>query len=121
MILLWSQRRIPIQDPALEIRKSKSPEELRSPSPQFLKGNWPPRGYAARIGRALQRPPESGGQRGPRGSRERRFLSKPCQHAALEPPLARSRLRLDRAALLTQEGNAPSLTHFMQTGQDGPI
>src|SRR5215468_592938 len=31
-------------------------------------------------------------------------LSKPCKHAAVEPPLARSRLRLDRAALLTQEG-----------------
>src|SRR5262245_66088473 len=53
-----------------------------------------------------QRPPESGGQRGPIGSREGRFLSKPCNHAALEPPPARSRLRLDRAALLTQEGVA---------------
>jgi hypothetical protein len=52
------------------------------------------------------RPPESGGQRGPIGSREGRFLSEPCNHAALEPPLARSRLRLDRDALLTQEGVA---------------
>jgi hypothetical protein len=53
-----------------------------------------------------QRPPESGGQRGPIGSREGRCLSQPCNDAALEPPLARSRLRLDRAALLTQEGVA---------------
>src|SRR5262245_4986842 len=67
------------------------------------------------MGRALhitccsgvaQRPPESGGQRGPIGSREGRFLGNSCQHVALEPPLARSRLRLDRAALLTQEGTA---------------
>jgi len=55
-----------------------------------------------------QRPPESGG-RGPIGQCEGRFLSKPCNDAALEPPLARSRLRLDRAALLTQEGAAPFL------------
>ena len=48
----------------------------------------------------------SGEARCPIGSREGRFLSKPCNHAALEPPLARSRLRLDRAALLTQEGVA---------------
>src|SRR5262245_21155940 len=60
-----------------------------------------------------QRPPESGGQRDPIGSREGRFLSKPCNHAALEPPLARSRLRLDRAALLTQEGVALSKTRHL--------
>src|SRR4029453_13316209 len=63
-------------------------------------GSWP-----VLFGEA-QRPPESGGQRGPIGSRGRRFPGKPCKEAALEPPLARSRLRLDRAALLTQEGVA---------------
>jgi len=40
-----------------------------------------------RSGQA-SRPPESGGQRGPIGSREGRFLSKRCKHAAQEPPLA---------------------------------
>ena len=45
--------------------------------------------------------PESGGQRGPKWPREGRFRKKPCTDAALEPPPARSRLRLDRAALLT--------------------
>ena len=33
----------------------------------------------------------------------------------LEPPLARSRLRLDRAALLTQEGNSPHLQVIYNT------
>ena len=32
------------------------------------------------------------------------FPSEPCKNAALEPPPARSRLRRDRAALLTKEG-----------------
>src|SRR5262245_3881025 len=65
------------------------------------------------LGGAL-RPPEAGGQRGPIGAREGRVLSKPCHYVALEPPLARSRLRLDRAALLTQEGVArlPNRTSF---------
>jgi hypothetical protein len=33
------------------------------------------------------------------------FLIEPCKDAALEPPPARSRLRRDRAALLTKEGS----------------
>ena len=44
------------------------------------------------------------------GSREGRVRSKPCRDAVLEPPLARSRVRLDRAALLTQEGKSPVAT-----------
>ena len=35
------------------------------------------------------------------------FRGNLCKDAALEPPPARSRLRLNRAALLTQEGNTP--------------
>jgi hypothetical protein len=48
------------------------------------------------------RPPESGGQRGPKGRARGGSPTKPYRGAALEPPLARSRLRLDRAVLLTQ-------------------
>ena len=39
------------------------------------------------------------------GSREGWFQSR--NSSAWEPPLARSRLRLDHAALLTKEGNFP--------------
>src|SRR5262245_53988767 len=46
------------------------------------------------------------GQRDPTGSREGRFHCKPGKDAALEPPPARFRLRLNRAAPLTQGGHA---------------
>jgi hypothetical protein len=42
------------------------------------------------------------------------FLSESCKDAVLEPPPARSRLRLDRVALLTQEGIL-----FLTTGLAG--
>ena len=39
--------------------------------------------------------------------------AKPCNDAVLEPPLARSRLRLNRAVPLTQGDKTPALTHLM--------
>ena len=53
--------------------------------------------------RSGQRPPKLGGQHG-RSPCEGWFPRKAYTDAPVEPPLARSRLRLDRAALLTQEG-----------------
>ena len=41
--------------------------------------------------------------------------SKPRKAADLEPPLARSRLRLDRAALLTKEGKTGSSPFVVQS------
>ena len=50
----------------------------------------------------VARPPESGRQRGPIGSREASSPANPTRMWASEPRLARSRLRLDHAAVLTQ-------------------
>src|SRR5262245_3499446 len=61
-------------------------------------------GFAQKLSiRRASRPPESGGQRDPIGSRERRFLSEPFKDAALEPPLA----------LLTEEGEPPFGNDFL--------
>ena len=64
------------------------------------------------TGRIPNCPPESGGQRhrvlcddARGGSPIEMFQNALLKSAALEPPPARSRLRLDRAALLTQEGS----------------
>src|SRR5262245_36652237 len=73
-------------------------------------------GFAQKLSiRRASRPPESGGQRDPIGSREGRFLNEPLKDAASEPPLARSRLRLDRAALLTEEGEPSFGNDFLCT------
>src|SRR5262245_34821132 len=98
---------------------SGMPEDISPPVPASTFWgtycpSWTGGGFAQKLSiRRASRPPESGGQRDPIGSRERRFLSEPFKDAALEPPLARSRLRLDRAALLTEEGEPPFGNDFL--------